>query len=179
MLGVFSRMSFAWLGGLTRAFVLSLAVSFCCAGSASPAAAQTVINVSASSFQDYTVDGLSDPTLTLTRGRTYQFVVNAPGHPFYIKSVQGAGTANQFLDGVTGNGVTAGTLTFVVPASAPNQLFYQCAAHGAMSGMLSVVSAPAAPVPSGSLGLLVVTAFVMLALGAALAPRLLRSSPRA
>jgi hypothetical protein len=115
-----------------------------------PAGAQTSFTVTAASTSNYTIDGDADPTLTLIRGSTYQFVVNTPGHPFYIKTARIAGTGSRFDDGVTGQGTTSGTLTFVVPLNAPNPLHYQCSNHSAMGGTLTItdpVSVPADGVP--------------------------------
>jgi hypothetical protein len=120
---------------------------FCSLVSPERASAQTTFTVTASGFSDYTVNGQPDPGITLVRGTTYTFNVTASGHPFFIKTVAGAGEANQFNTGVTNNGVQVGTLTFTVPASAPAQLFYQCSVHGAMSGVITIVNPP--PVPSG------------------------------
>jgi len=88
----------------------------------------------------YVIDGVANPTLTFCRGSTYVFAVNAPGHPFYIKTVQGTGTGNAYGTGVTGNGVTAGDLTFSVPSAAPDTLFYACSLHAAMSGTIHIVN---------------------------------------
>ncbi|MEL6976134.1 MAG: hypothetical protein AAGL29_12160, partial [Bacteroidota bacterium] len=87
-------------------------------------------------------NGLTDavnPDITLTRGETYEFNVDAPGHPFIIKSIQGTGTGNAFNDGVTDNGIADGTITFTVPNDAPDTLFYNCEFHGSMTGTLSIV----------------------------------------
>ena len=91
---------------------------------------------------DYLINGVADPALTLYRGRTYTFNLNATGHPFWIKTVAGTGTANAYNDGVTGNGTQVGTLTFAVPASAPNTLYYNCQHHGAMAGTLNIENSP-------------------------------------
>ena len=84
----------------------------------------------------------NDPTLYLIRGQTYKFVNNTGGHPFRIQSTgatNGGGT--QYNSGVTnqdaGNGVT---LTFVVPMDAPDTLYYQCTAHPAMFGTITILS---------------------------------------
>jgi hypothetical protein len=122
------------------------------AGAPSRVSAQS-FTVTAASFQDYTVNGQLDPAITLTRGQTYEFQVNAPGHPFFIKTTPGSGTGNQYTNGVTGNGVTAGTLTFAVPLDAPPLLFYQCSAHAPMSGQINIVSAPSVPAAGPSLQL--------------------------
>jgi hypothetical protein len=98
-------------------------------------------------FTAYTINGSDNPTLNLLRGHTYGFDVNAPGHPFYIKTVQVTGTGSQWTEGVTNAGATAGTVLFTVPADAPATLFYQCAVHSAMTGTISITSPP--PVPAG------------------------------
>jgi hypothetical protein len=86
------------------------------------------------------IDQVANPTLTFCRGSTYTFAVNASGHPFYIKTVMSAGTANAYSSGVTGNGTESGNVTFVVPANAPDTLFYDCAIHIAMAGTIHIVN---------------------------------------
>lgn len=49
------------------------------------------------------------------------------------------------MNGVVNNGATSGSVTFTVPASAPNSLIYQCGAHGVMTGTLTIVDPPVAP----------------------------------
>jgi hypothetical protein len=88
----------------------------------------------------FNISGTENPSLTFRRGLTYTFNVNETGHPFYIMSVQGTNTANAFTTGVTGNGANPGTLTFVVPAGAPNTLFYDCSIHGAMTGTITITN---------------------------------------
>jgi len=81
----------------------------------------------------------ANPDFTLKRGNTYEFNVNTPGHPFIIKSVQSTGTANAFNEGVTNNGAVAGTISFTVPANAPDTLFYNCEFHGSMTGVFTII----------------------------------------
>lgn len=98
-------------------------------------------NIGASSYT-FSGDGLNaveDPNFTLTRGRTYVFTVNTPGHPFLIKSVQGTGTGNMYNDGVSNNGASNGEITFTVPQDAPDKLFYNCEFHGSMTGIFVIV----------------------------------------
>jgi len=78
--------------------------------------------------------------LAICRGNTYTFAINATGHPFYIKTVQSAGTANAYSTGVTGNGTEMGNVTFVVDPNAPNTLFYDCSVHAAMTGTINIVN---------------------------------------
>lgn len=116
---------------------LSFRLALLCLGLAAPAAAFTVVNNGATS---YTIDGQTNPTLTLTRGVTYTFEISSLGHPFWIKAVQSTGTGNAFSTGVTNNGIDDGTLTFSVPASGvPNQLFYDCQFHSSMTGVINIV----------------------------------------
>ena len=99
-----------------------------------------VTNEGASAYQ-FNGNGLTDasnPDITLKRGETYEFVINAPGHPFIIKSVQGTGTGNAFSSGVSNNGTANGTITFTVPNDAPDTLFYNCEFHGSMTGTFTI-----------------------------------------
>ena len=98
--------------------------------------------VTVQSFENWTIDGMLDPTLTLTRGQTYVFDLQSVSavHPFFIKTVSSTGSGNQFSDGVTGNGATGDNdVSFQVPLTAPAQLFYNCGSHGAMAGTLNIV----------------------------------------
>ncbi|MFD0861568.1 hypothetical protein ACFQ1M_05075 [Sungkyunkwania multivorans] len=81
----------------------------------------------------------SNPSITLERGKTYEFNIDAPGHPFLIKSDQSTGTGNQYNNGVSNNGASDGTITFTVPQDAPNTLFYICEFHGSMTGTFNIV----------------------------------------
>jgi len=81
----------------------------------------------------------SNPNLTLKRGETYTFNINAPGHPFLIKSVQGSGTSNLYNNGVTNNGAVSNTVTFTVPNDAPDTLYYNCEFHSVMTGTINIV----------------------------------------
>jgi len=65
-----------------------------------------------------------NPPLILVRGVTYTFNVNTPGHPFWIKASPVTGTAGVYSNGVTNNGASSGTITFIVPQTAPNILYY-------------------------------------------------------
>lgn len=101
--------------------------------------------VTATSTSNWTIDGQPDPALTLNRGQSYTFDLQGvnPIHPFFIKTVDSTGSGNQFTDGVTNNGASGDTdVTFVVPANAPAQLFYNCGTHGAMAGALNIVDPP-------------------------------------
>jgi len=86
----------------------------------------------------------------LRRGNTYNFILDSTtdGHPFYLTTdSQGAFSAGtyggEYTTGVTnsraqGSPGTDATLTFVVPDSAPDTLYYQCGNHQVMGGEISI-----------------------------------------
>ena len=88
----------------------------------------------------WVIDYVNNPTLTLVRGNTYVFnlVPNIP-LPFYIKTQATLGTTNQYTDGVTGNGNSEGNITFVVPETAPDTLFYVSPTLPNMQGQINVI----------------------------------------
>jgi len=125
------------------AFASSLFFIFGCSGSSnSPttgsSASFTVTAPNAPS--SYNINGTEGATLTLQRGQTYTFAVNATGHPFYIMTTPGINTANAYSSGVTNNGIQNGTLTFAVPSNAPNTLYYDCSVHSAMVGTINITN---------------------------------------
>lgn len=90
---------------------------------------------------NYTINGQSDPGLTLERGVTYVFQLgNLAIHPFWIKSSSGFGSTGAYNNGVVNNGATSGTITFTVPANAPDSLLYQCGNHSVMMGTLNIIT---------------------------------------
>lgn len=77
------------------------------------------------------------------RGGTYTFNLNATGHPFYLTTDDGTnwtqgGYVGEYTNGVTGSRTEVGTLTFTVPADAPDTLYYQCANHSGMKGTIHI-----------------------------------------
>ena len=77
------------------------------------------------------------------RGGTYTININASGHPFYFTTDNGTNFASntyfgEYTSGVTGSRTDNGTITFTVPAGAPDVLYYQCGVHGAMRGTIRV-----------------------------------------
>jgi len=106
---------------------------------ATPALAADFV-VTAPSSVVYAINGAANPVLALHRGSTYTFALNAAGHPFWIKSVQGVTSANAYNDGVTNNGIETGTLTFTVPMTAPSTLYYNCEFHAPMTNRIQVTT---------------------------------------
>jgi uncharacterized protein (TIGR02145 family) len=101
------------------------------------------ISVTASSASDYTLSGSdrngnvtgNDPSVTIKVGDTIDFAVDASGHPFYLKTVQGTGTSD-LISGVTNNGATNGTVSWTPTAA--GTYYYQCSLHNGMYGTITV-----------------------------------------
>jgi len=89
----------------------------------------------------YTIDGTSNnPAITLVRGYTYYFTINASSHPFYFQTTPGAyNSALTYSTGVTNGGTGAGIIAFMVPAGAPSTLYYICSIHSSMNGTITVI----------------------------------------
>ena len=101
-----------------------------------------------SNHYTFTGEGLTgtvnDPTLYLTRGKTYRFVNgnSAGAHPFRIQTTVNGSAGTEYNTGVTNNGGAGGsTIVFEVPHDAPDVLYYQCTSHGAMGGILYITGA--------------------------------------
>jgi len=104
-----------------------------------------VFTIGASGSSAYTFQGeglngtVNNPTLYLTRGKTYRFENGSGGHPIRIQSTSGAsGTA--YNTGVTNN-AGSGTVIVEVQHDAPDVLYYQCTSHAAMNGILYIAGA--------------------------------------
>ena len=94
----------------------------------------------------YRLNGYANPTITVIRGQTYTFTLDASGHPFWIKTTQTTGTGDAYNTGVTNNGDDVGTITWTVDIDAPATLYYNCQYHSAMRGTINVVDGTAANV---------------------------------
>ncbi|MCH2023996.1 MAG: hypothetical protein MK207_16090, partial [Saprospiraceae bacterium] len=95
------------------------------------------MNVTAPTASDYTFSGDvsgTDPNINVNIGDSVVFNVNAPGHPFWLKTVQGPGTANSIA--VANNGTSSGTIIWI-PTSA-GTFYYNCELHAMMTGSITV-----------------------------------------
>ena len=108
-----------------------------------------ILGADASSHYTFTGIGFTqttnDPTLYLKRGEVYQFVNTMGAHPFRIQSTVNGSTGTQYNDGITNNDVSNGTLTWIVPYSAPDYLYYQCTAHASMGGEIHILGVRGIP----------------------------------
>jgi len=112
--------------------------------------APTVYNITAETgnanylFTGSTIGSLkADPGLVVYRGLTYNFVVAAAGHPFYLTTNDGTGYVSgsyvgEYTTGVTNSRADAGTVAWTVDAGTPDTLYYQCGNHAGMFGTITV-----------------------------------------
>lgn len=71
-------------------------------------------------------------------GEILEFSVNAPGHPFWIKTLQITGTGNAVTTGITNNGATSGSIIWDTTNVAPGIYYYICQFHSVMTGTITI-----------------------------------------
>lgn len=102
----------------------------------------TTFNVTNVGATSYKINGQTNPTLTVIRGVTYTFLVDVPGHPFWLQTSDGPFRSNNtYSSGVTNGGTDSGTITWKVPLNAPDELSYVCQYHSSQNGQIKVVNA--------------------------------------
>ena len=81
----------------------------------------------------------------LRRGGTYTFILDGTvsGHPFYFTTDNGTNYSSgtyfgEYTNGVTGSRNDSGSVTFTIPANAPDTLYYKCGVHGSMGGSITI-----------------------------------------
>ena len=98
--------------------------------------------VTRTNVTSYNIDNEPNAPITLIRGNTYTFNLFLQGDfPFWIKTTATTGTGDAYNLGVTRNGSTVGTVTFVVPQDAPDTLYYSCQNQSLMTGTISIIDA--------------------------------------
>ena len=96
------------------------------------------------------INGEEQPNLVLVRGARYIFDVSVGAqHPFLLQKDDkteslGTSAGSAYTEGVTNNGAYDGKLSFIVPLTAPDTLFYICQYHSWMKGMIDIVDSAAA-----------------------------------
>lgn len=129
------------VSSLIRLSVLAL----CCASTRPTQALDVTNTVSPNGLTAFIINGQNNPTLTLTRGTTYVFVLSGLSiHPIWIKTNLTTGSGGLWTNGVANNGSTTANVVFTVPstplpAALTNTLFYHCGNHASMGGLLSIV----------------------------------------
>ena len=105
-----------------------------------------VFTIGASGSSAYTFQGeglngtVNNPTLYLTRGKTYRFENGTGSHAIRIQSADDGTSGTLYNTGVTNNNST-GTVIVEVQHDAPDVLYYQCASHANMKGTIYVTGA--------------------------------------
>ena len=88
----------------------------------------------------YEINGARNPTLIVRRGQNYNFKLDAADHPFFLQTTgNGFEPENTYNQSFQGQGRTAGEHMWIVPADAPDELYYQCEFHPVMFGKIIVV----------------------------------------
>ena len=121
-------------------FLLPLILSF-----SLPAIAESKsykINVSAEDYRNYILNGTdrngsvsgNDPTVTVNKGDTIIFDVDASRHPFYIKTEFSRGGGNQVITGtISGTpGTQNGKLSWNTMGVSAGKYYYVCSPHASL-----------------------------------------------
>ena len=97
------------------------------------------INVSAEDYRNYILSGTdrngsvsgNDPTITVVKGDTVIFNINAFRHPFFIKTEFSRGSSNQVITGALSGtqGTQAGKLSWNTTGVSEGKYYYVCSPH--------------------------------------------------
>ena len=98
-----------------------------------------IINVSAEDYRNYILNGTdrngslsgNDPTVTVYKGDTIIFNIDASRHPFYIKTKFSRGSGNQVITGkLSGTqGTQSGKLSWNTTGVSSGKYYYVCSPH--------------------------------------------------
>ena len=83
---------------------------------------------------------IPNPTISIKRGDTIQFTVNAVGHPFWIGISQQTGTQtwSSNYGTITSNGTENNVVTWNTTGALIGTYYYNCEYHGSMTGTIFV-----------------------------------------
>lgn len=101
-------------------------------------------NVSANGSTSYVIDLVQDPTLSVVKGRTYSFIVDAPGQQFWLQTTPAPyNAANVITTGITNNGTSSGTITYTVPSDGSvTEIYYVSQFSATMTGTINIIDPP-------------------------------------
>ena len=89
----------------------------------------------------FLVNGVQGRTLVLVRGKTYTFNVDTGVmHDFYITTDPAGWGMGTLTEGVTGNFIHKGVVTFKPTADTPDVVYYHCRNHKFMGGQIHIVN---------------------------------------
>ena len=98
----------------------------------------TVTNIVEDGRGKYLINGKNNPRIQLYRNKTYVFVIDAVGHPFWIKTVSSTDDLNGLTHGITNNGIEQGEITLTITSGDIHHIYYNCQYHSTMTGMIDV-----------------------------------------
>ena len=87
----------------------------------------------------YQIDGIYNGTITLYRNKTYKFIIDTVGHPFWIKTNHSIGIDNSYNTGIINNGTDNGIIEWSVTDMSTNKLYYNCQHHSTMKGYINII----------------------------------------
>ena len=94
---------------------------------------------------NYAMLGSLNPTLTVYRGTTFTFAVDAPGQPLHLQTTSGGyDAAASYTTGVSSEGTESGMIVWEIAADAPAELFYQSETDPLVWGAIIVADLPTA-----------------------------------
>ena len=129
--GTTNRRGFPQQGGKTTDAAASYTVDATNSGSGA-------YTLSSGTDRDGAVAG-DNASIKIAEGDTITITNNASAsHPMYFKTVQGTGTGDQVV-GATGQGASGGGTVSWTPTTR-GTYYYQCSAHSAMNGTITVLS---------------------------------------
>jgi tetratricopeptide (TPR) repeat protein len=89
----------------------------------------------------FTVNGVQGKELVVVRGEKYKFIVDTGvQHDFYLTTTPSGWGGGTYSDGVQGQFVYQGEVSFAPSANTPDVLYYQCRNHKYMGGKIYVLN---------------------------------------
>eukprot|EP01125_Pyxidicula_operculata_P017873 TRINITY_DN6308_c0_g1_i2.p1 TRINITY_DN6308_c0_g1~~TRINITY_DN6308_c0_g1_i2.p1 ORF type:complete len:344 (-),score=50.35 TRINITY_DN6308_c0_g1_i2:236-1267(-) len=88
------------------------------------------------SDNEFIVNGIKDPVITLTRGKTYKFNIDSLGFPFSV--TYPTSQLNLYEDGLSDNDIEEGVIEWKVSQKTPNLLKYLCTYVSHMGSTINV-----------------------------------------
>jgi hypothetical protein len=101
----------------------------------------TIDTVGLDSAYVFTPNGFNrNPTITLYRGKTYEFDIYSTDNVFSFKTIRTEGQLNRYITPtLDNNSITSGKITFTVPYNAPDILFYVSESNIDLGGTISIL----------------------------------------
>lgn len=88
----------------------------------------------------FVINGVEGGEIAVERGQNYKFEVDTGvQHDFYLSTNSAGWGAGTYSDGVSGQFIYEGEVTFVPGATTPDLLYYQCRNHKYMGGKIYVL----------------------------------------